>query len=169
MPFRDTPKITRADLYGAQKPAKTKRQGTRSPLKDLAAVTVQASLTTSTDASGFVLTIPLRLVSELNTWDSWPIRLKRQKNQQNAVKLAWIALKADKALPKAGEYFIKFTRIGMKKLDPDAISSCFKHAQDAVCALIGIDDGSDRLSFEYCQEVTGKREYAVRIEIREKR
>ena len=60
---------------------------------------------------------------------------------------------------------IIITRIGKRKLDDDNLAYAAKAVRDGIAKAIGIDDGDDRLSWKYEQEI-GK-EYGVRVEIRE--
>lgn len=164
--YRDaTERITRDQLHGA--PKKAKRHGTRSPIKDLLCAQQEVVCAVYPEKGVDVrLHLPIRAVSELNQRESWPAKHKRKKVQQDIVTIAWRGHKVGKYIFDA-PYHIRFTRIGSRKLDPDAVAASMKHVQDAVCRELGIDDGRDDLiTFEYAQEPLGKREYAVRIEIR---
>jgi hypothetical protein len=58
---------------------------------------------------------------------------------------------------------VRLTRRGKRMLDDDNLATAFKHVRDGVADAIGIDDGSERYTWEYAQ-VKGT-EYKVEIEI----
>ena len=58
---------------------------------------------------------------------------------------------------------ILLTRIAPRRLDSDNLQSALKHVRDAVATWLGIDDGSDRLTWEYSQERGVPHQYAVRM------
>jgi len=107
--------------------------------------------------------LPIRLISEMNTSEHWSKYQKRNKAQQEEVKVEWYRLTRNASLPLPCR--ISLTRIGQKRLDPGNLEASFKHVQDAICYCLGVDDGDGRVAFEYGQEATGRREYGVRIEV----
>lgn len=58
---------------------------------------------------------------------------------------------------------VLLTRIGPRKLDSDAIPACFKALRDGIADKVGVDDGSDQITFQYAQRKA--KEYGVEIEI----
>lgn len=164
MPYRDTPKITRADLPGYGKPAK-KRQGTRSPLKDLAAL---YWLCSHYPADSLLrLTVGIRTVSEANSREHWAPKAKRAQTQRDQLHYAW-KMAIQGAFPLNAPFTVTLTRIGPKKLDDDNNCRALKACRDQIAAELKIDDGSDLIEWRYAQE-PGSREYRVCIEITEKR
>jgi hypothetical protein len=112
-----------------------------------------------------VIEIPgLRLISEGNAREHWAKRRKRRQWHEVAVIVA-LDLRRRRELDRLPlPYHVRWTRVGKKLLDPDAVGSSFKFVQDELCRFLGVDDGdTESISFEYRQE-KGKA-YAVRIEI----
>jgi hypothetical protein len=105
--------------------------------------------------------IPIKTVSEANAREHWAIKAKRAKIQRKDAKAVvggqlW---KGRYKLPLA----ISFVRIGKSKLDSDNLQGSFKAIRDGVADALGINDGSDLITWDYKQE-KGK-EYAVRIKV----
>ncbi len=96
--------------------------------------------------------IPVRVVSEANTRDHWTkkhTRAKRQKSIAYATCLKEIGCKTnDDPLP--GHFRISFTRVkghGQRDFDCDNLVSAFKHIRDGICMYLGINDGSEFVTF----------------------
>jgi hypothetical protein len=98
------------------------------------------------------LDIPgLKIVSEMNTRQHWAPRARRFKQQAAAVRQALSA--ANFITPPPFDHCnITLTRIGRRLLDSDNLASGFKAIRDALAEWLGVDDGSDRLRWEYQQE-----------------
>lgn len=112
--------------------------------------------------AGFILTLPIKLISEANQREHWAAKHKRKKEQQHGVNVEWKRfVKQLIHLPCK----IRFTRIGPRSLDSDNLAGSCKHVQDAVSKLIGIDDGSGLIYWAYTQEVVGELRYGLRIEV----
>lgn len=91
----------------------------------------------------------LRLVSEMNFHQHWRARYQRKLAQQ-AVVLA--ALRGVRVLDHVTlPMRIVMTRVGPRKLDRDNLASAHKNAQDSAAHHLGIDDGDERLWWEYAQ------------------
>ena len=60
---------------------------------------------------------------------------------------------------------ITITRIGPRKLDSDNLAGSAKHVRDGVADWLGIDDGDERLTWEYAQRSGGAGVYACEIVI----
>lgn len=103
----------------------------------------------------------LRLISEANNTDHWRKKYARKKAIKSAVWAFWPHAEPTPEPP----YRVTLTRIGQKALDPDNLANSFKSLQDQVAKQLGIDDGSDQVTWRYKQKATGKRVYGVRIEI----
>lgn len=107
---------------------------------------------------------PLRTVSEANQSEHWMARYRRKKAQQREVNAEWKAKFKNRKIQLP--CVVTLTRIGPKLLDTDNLAGSWKWVQDEIARLIGVDDGNTNLlRFEYQQEATGKRKYAVRIEV----
>ena len=111
--------------------------------------------------------IPVRTVSEANLREHWRAKHGRKKIQQHMTVEAWPKLNGHlRALAVVKPpCLVRLVRVGPKRLDPDNLAGSFKHVQDQIAALIGIDDGNERIKWEYEQVAVGKRVYAVRVEI----
>lgn len=114
---------------------------------------------------GRVVTVPIRTVSEANARDGWRKKSRRAQEQKFLVR-AHVGVEF--ARRNAPPYDVTLVRIGPKKLDKDNLANSFKWVQDAVAAVLGVDDGEeDKVQWHYRQEPGGKK-YAVRIEIETK-
>ncbi len=113
--------------------------------------------------------LPLKLPSAGNLHEHWRTRHARIKAQRAAVRMA-LRTKAGMGLgiglavaARLGVLLIvTLTRISPRKLDGDNLQFAFKGVRDEVAAALGIDDGSDAVSWRYAQE-SGKA--SIRIEI----
>jgi hypothetical protein len=109
-------------------------------------------------------TIPgLRVVSEANLRDSWPARFRRKRAQQFEVHAEW--KRNARGVKITLPCVVRLTRIGPQRLDDDNLGSAFKGVRDQIAKEIGVDDGSDRIKFEYAQLAVGKRMYGVQVQI----
>jgi len=111
------------------------------------------------------LELPIRVVSEMNTREHWAVRNRRKQAQQTAVLAGWRQAFGHRRVPLP--CVVRLTRIGCQPLDGDNLQAAFKGIRDQLARLIGVDDGSDKVRFEYAQEAVRKRQYAVRIEVQE--
>ncbi len=111
--------------------------------------------------------IPMKLPSAGNLHEHWRKRHTRIKAQRFAVKLCLGKSngrlnEAFAALVRGEVLAVTFTRVSPRKLDSDNLAFAFKGMRDEVAAQLGVDDGSDSLTWLYAQE-SGKP--CVRIEI----
>lgn len=113
------------------------------------------------------ITLPIRTVSEANSFEHWRTKHKRHKSQQQAIAAALKPLRSKINLPCE----ILFTRIAPNTLDKhDNLPMSFKYIVDAVCAIItgnytaGRADSDARISIFYDQIVS--KDYGIRIEVR---
>jgi crossover junction endodeoxyribonuclease RusA len=107
--------------------------------------------------------LPLRTVSEANTHGHWRTKAKRVKMQRTTARMM---LTLDKRwCAKQNHFDVRLTRIAPKKLDSDNLAISNKAIRDGIADAIGIDDGSDKFSWEYRQESGRPKEYAVKVEI----
>lgn len=114
------------------------------------------------------ITIPIRTVSEMNTREHWAKRRTRKVSQQAAVIACCRLALRGVALP-CEVTFVRIRPPRGKVMDPDNYASSWKHTQDAVAKLLGVDDGdAARVSWIYGAQERGT-DYAVRIEVRQRR
>lgn len=117
-------------------------------------------------------TIPVRTVSEANMREHWTAKNRRKKQQQEVTAVSLMAAGIPCGLhgksPIGLPCHVSLTRYGAKALDTDNLAGSFKHVQDSIADWFEVDDGDTaRIRFEYNQVPTGKRDYFVRVEIRE--
>lgn len=113
-----------------------------------------------------LLDIPIRTVSEANSFEPWQKRHGRHKDQQRAVGQALSPLKGNIRLPCR----VRLTRFAPNELDAfDNLPMSFKYIVDAICAIItgeyraGKADSDKRISISCGQEKSVA--YGIRIEI----
>lgn len=104
--------------------------------------------------------IPLKTVSTMNLREHWSIRAKRAKAHRRETFWALASELKKPSLPCT----ITLTRIGKRKLDTDNLAASFKACRDGVADWLGIDDGDERLTWVYAQELGA---YSVKIEIQD--
>jgi len=113
--------------------------------------------------------MPVKVVSEANLREHWRTRHGRKKKQQDETVLCWPKLPDSLRFPALvtvkAPCVVRLLRIGPKRLDSDNLAGSFKHVQDQIARLIGIDDGSPLIKWEYEQVAVGKRIYQVRVEV----
>jgi hypothetical protein len=107
---------------------------------------------------------PIRTISEANQSEHWRVKHRRKKAQQKEMNAEW--LQAAKGRKIALPCLVRFVRIGAKSLDADNLAGSFKHVQDEVARLLGVDDGGNQVRWEYDQVPIGERKYSVRVEVR---
>ena len=107
--------------------------------------------------------LPLRTVSGANMREHWSAKAKRAKLHRSTARMM---LTLDKKwCAKQNHFDVRITRIAPKKLDSDNLAISNKAIRDGIADAIGIDDGSNKFSWEYRQESGRPKEYAVRVEI----
>lgn len=106
------------------------------------------------------ITIPLKTISETNAREFWALKARRVKLHRTIAANYCRSLREHiPALP----LLITFTRYGKRKLDSDNLAASFKACRDGVADALGIDDGDERLTWEYQQAKAG--EYSIKIQI----
>lgn len=105
---------------------------------------------------------PIKIVSEANNREHWAVKMKRKQAQQIEMDYYW--KQAFKGLKVDLPVVVHFTRLGFKKLDDDNLRHGHKGVRDHIAKLIGIDDGSDKIEFQYDQE-SGHRKYGLRVKV----
>jgi hypothetical protein len=111
--------------------------------------------------------LPIRVESEANRREHYMI-VKKRVDEQRAVTMAVVGeaiTREEMALPP--RMAVVLTRIGPKTLDDDNLARGFKHVRDAIAYLLGIDDGLERVRYEYQQRKGKPKEYAARVDFYE--
>lgn len=111
--------------------------------------------------------VPIRTASEANLRD-WRGRSNRTKAAREAVsslfgktldRLAVFALH----FHAGGVVRAKFTRLGGRTLDRSNLPISMKSAEDAVCLMMGVNDGDPRWDVSFAQQPGGQ--IGVRVEL----
>jgi hypothetical protein len=141
-------------LQGESKPKKSRER--RTPAKFVKAGAYEYE-------GGLWLRLPIHTVNESNHRECWAAKDKRRAGQRSAVGLA---LGVHPRL--MGERFaIQLTRWGIGRLDAhDGLPRSMKAIADEVAAWLGIDDGDERLTWSYAQNVGWVYGVDIRIEVR---
>ena len=105
--------------------------------------------------------LPIRTQSEANSREHWRPKAKQARIQRAAAAMVIKPLIKD--VPE--NIVVTLTRIAPCKLDTDNLARSFKAIRDGVADALGIDDGSERITWLYAQRKGGVREYAVLVEI----
>lgn len=110
------------------------------------------------------ITLPLRLVSVLNTREHWAKRAKRAKEQRWIVSATLQAKRRNAAF--VSPVVITITRVAPRQLDThDNLRASAKAVVDGIADWLHVRDNDRHLEWRYAQERGKPREYAVRIEI----
>ena len=104
------------------------------------------------------VTIPLRLQSLANVRMHWRAMDRLKKSQKTIVGIYMLG----KSLPPL-PVVVTMTRVGVRPLDSDNLTSACKYVRDSIAKLYGVDDGSDLYEWR-CEQRIGK-DYAVEIAI----
>lgn len=107
------------------------------------------------------IVVPIRTVSEANQREHWATKNRRNKRQQEAVGYALLSKRA--LLPKP-PVLVNLCRLAKRSMDPDNLVGSFKHVQDAVAKILGVNDG-DRSKVRWMYEEETGHPYGVEITI----
>jgi len=112
-------------------------------------------------------TMPVRVDSETNGREHWAKKAGRKKVQKATLFSAWIAaINGEEAMcPVKLPCVVRLVRVGPKRLDSDNLGESFKAIRDGIAYALSIDDGDERIKWEYEQVAVGKRIYQVRVEV----
>lgn len=94
---------------------------------------------------------PIPTISEANTKEHWGIRASRVKTQRNSACYLCRIKFGRINLPENFKLRIYLSRLSLRKLDDDNLTSAFKAVRDGIADYLGIDDGDDRISWNYSQ------------------
>lgn len=113
-------------------------------------------------------TLPIRVVSEANTFEHWTKAHKRHKSQKRVVAY----MMSDLSLYRDMPLIIKLIRISPRKLDyQENLPMAFKYVVDAIASILipgkraGRADDSSLFKWEYDQEKGAVRENKIRVEV----
>lgn len=109
--------------------------------------------------------IPIRLISEANNHDHWGKKYRRQKEQQQRIKLEWLHLRPKITLPCE----IHLIRHGINLMDEDNYIHSCKAIRDQLADCItpglapGQADSNPKIKWIYSQKIA--KTYAIQIDI----
>ena len=108
-------------------------------------------------------TLPLRLVNITNTREHHMARARRTKAQRAAVRamLSKAIRDACVELP----CIVTLTRIAPRAFDCDGAVAAFKGIRDEIAALLGVDDGSPMIEWQYAQRKSEPHTYGAEIRV----
>ena len=112
------------------------------------------------------VTLPIRTESEANLREHWAKKGRRAKGQREIARMILGQPQYAMLRKHTGRFEITITRIGAKYLDPDNLANSSKHVQDGIADALGIDDGSERITWFYAQVKGRPKEYSVMVEIK---
>lgn len=107
--------------------------------------------------------VPVKLESEANLRQCWQARNRRKRQQQAIVSLVvGPKLRGKKFAPP---YSVTLTRLGKRKLDDDNLAVSAKGVRDQIAHLLGIDDGDERIKWNYAQAKSPDKDYWLRVRL----
>lgn len=104
--------------------------------------------------------IPIKTVSEANTYGHWSKRAKRAKAQREAAYLSFTKAELP-ALPSV----VTLIRVAPRTLDDDNLRGALKACRDGIADRLGVDDADPRVEWRYAQEKGEPKEFGVVVEI----
>ena len=105
------------------------------------------------------LPIPMRVYSEANRREHWRYKARRAKRQKAVVSWYLLSLREQPHVPAT----VLCVKLGPSRLDDDNLAGAFKHVRDSVATWLGVDDGSELVTWHYAQEHA--KEHSIRIVI----
>ena len=112
--------------------------------------------------ANLMIHVPIQTRSEPNQRDHWAVRNERKKEQQKAVYYAWKQAAFGREVPGL-PCVVHLTRFGPRLMDSDNLAASFKGIRDTVAELLKVDDGDERIRFEYNQQLDS--DYAITIQV----
>jgi hypothetical protein len=109
-----------------------------------------------------VILDPLETVSEKNRHEHWRAKAARTQ-QQRSLTLAVLLHTFGRTPTWESGWTIYLTRIAPRRLDGDNLQRALSAVRDGVAEWLRIDDGSERLMWDYAQEKGVPWQYAVRV------
>lgn len=114
----------------------------------------------------FTLSVPVSVVSEANRRDHWATKLRRARQQEEAMAFALSSSPVRLAFATfpLSVTFVRIGRMGPhQEQDDDNLRSAFKVLRDYIASCLNVDDGDSRVTWKYDQRA-GKPGVEVRIE-----
>jgi hypothetical protein len=109
--------------------------------------------------------VPVRIESEANGRQHWRKVAARKKHHRHEACLRLRERGGPGWMNPPPNAKITLTRIAPRTLDDDNLASGFKATRDGVADWLGIDDGDNRLTWNYAQRKGKPGEYAAEIVI----
>ena len=109
-----------------------------------------------------VFTLPFRLVNASNAREFHLVRAKRAASERGVTKMA---VKSRLGKASAERWTVTLTRLyKARPFDDDGAVSCQKAVRDGVADALGIDDRSDRVTWQYGQRKAPSYGVEIRLE-----
>lgn len=109
------------------------------------------------------LILPIKTISEANTRQHYMARHRRAQAQKGT---AYLLTKPARFAPlKKFPATVTLTRVAPRRLDSDNLTSSMKACRDGIALALGIDDGDERVTWNYDQRKGAPGEYAVEIKV----
>lgn len=89
----------------------------------------------------------LRTVPGLNAREHWAVKARRVK----AERLMTRGALAERGRPPDGPWQVELCRVAPRRCDDDNLQGALKAVRDEVAAWLGVDDGSELITFRYSQ------------------
>ena len=100
--------------------------------------------------SAIEVTLPIRVVNELNDHSHWRGRQKRAKEQRGIVSES-LRVRVRFVVAEPMPLIVTLTRIAPRKFDSDGVVASLKHVRDGVADALGVNDGDERIEWRYEQ------------------
>ena len=109
--------------------------------------------------------IPIRTYSNANQRQHWAKRTAQNKQQKADVSICTQAFLNGARLAPPIRVILTRMSTAVTPLDTDNLASSMKAVRDAICSVLGLDDGDRaRIRFAY-DEQTRRPEWGVRVQI----
>lgn len=98
-----------------------------------------------------MIEIPIRTYNTANCRWHWAKKAKYAKECRRTAYFAAKMIGISQA--PAGAFMVRLVRIGKKRMDSDGLAISFKGIRDGLAAAMGIDDGDQRIDWQYSQQI----------------
>lgn len=113
--------------------------------------------------------IQIQTISVANSGHGWHWYRSNKRTKREHDE-AWLStheatINVSRPFTSCSHVTVLLTRVAPRKLDDDNLRTALKSIRDGVADALGIDDGDDRITFNYDQGRRGRNEYAVIVDI----
>lgn len=114
--------------------------------------------------TSFDLKVKISGLNKSSRYQHWGKQANLSKKHRTLAAIATSNQIVARNIKGSLKYVVTFTRFGKRKLDDDNLIGGLKHIRDGVSDALGVNDGSDRITFHYKQEIHSENKLTIMIE-----